>query len=89
MRIETFLFGLAPGWALKADNQQWMICRQRKRKGVTVWTPESFVGSTRAVLISVLGQKGIVPTPEAHTALNALPERFLNWRDAPRMREVA
>jgi|TARA_B100000315_G_scaffold249228_1_gene280126 hypothetical protein len=87
--IERFLFELAPGWALKADNQQWLICRRKMDKGTVKWRPVSFIGSTRAVLISVLGQKGIIPTPEVRTLLTALPERFLDWRDSPQMRRAA
>lgn len=84
-----FLFELEPGWALKADKNQWMVCRKQMRKGNIIWQPESYVGSTRAMLMRVIRGKGIPVTPGACMALNALPGKFLDWRDGADLRKAA
>jgi len=43
----------------------------------------SFVGGTKATLRRVLGEKGVVLTPEAAARLDALPERFMDFVVAP------
>jgi len=82
MKKDRILFELAPGWALGADRNQWIVMRRRKRRDQHYWHPVSFIGSTKTTLLRVLREKGIQPTPEAKIALNALPERFLDWRDS-------
>jgi hypothetical protein len=89
VKTGRFLFELEPGWALKADNNQWMVCRKQMRKGDITWQPKSYVGSTRAMLMRVIGQKGIRLPPGACIALNALPEKFLDWRDGADQRKAA
>ncbi len=45
----------------------------------------SFVGSNKDTLWRVLGEHGVVVTPEAKAAIDAMPHRFLDWlaeRDA-------
>ena len=37
------------------------------------------IGSEKRVLRRVLGEKGVVLTPEAQARLDALPERFMNF----------
>ncbi len=49
------------------------------------WNPVSFVGSDKNILWRVLGEHGVVVTPEAKTAIDAMPHRFVDWlaeRDA-------
>ncbi len=43
----------------------------------------SFIGSTKATLARVLGEKGVVLTAEAQARLDALPERFIDFVAAP------
>ena len=75
---------LAEGWALAADNNQWIICRSRTRHGELCWQPRSFVGSNKAVLRQVVRELGIEVRPEvnatAHAFLRLPPHRFLEWR---------
>ena len=90
---DTPLFKLdAEGrWRLAYDSQQWVLQRRRRaprrseRAGIadSGWRPVSFIGSTKATLARVLGEKGVVLTPEAQTRLDALPEQFLDFVVAP------
>ena len=77
---DRFLFDLAPGWKLGADANQWMLMRGRKRHAEVTWQPVAYIGSTTSVLWRCMREKGIGPTLEAQAKLNALPERFLDWR---------
>ncbi len=43
----------------------------------------SFIGSTKATLARVLGDKGVFLTAEAQARHDALPERFLDFIAAP------
>ncbi len=43
----------------------------------------SLIGSTKATLARVLGEKGVVLTAEAQGRLGALPERFRDFIAAP------
>ncbi len=49
----------------------------------------SFIGSTKATLSRVLGEKGVVLTAEAAARLDALPERFMDFIAAPDGLDVA
>ena len=42
-----------------------------------------FIGGKKATLHRVLGEKGVVLTPEAVARLDALPERFMDFIAAP------
>ncbi len=42
-----------------------------------------FIGSTKATLARVLGEKGVILTAEARARFDALPERFLDFVAAP------
>ncbi len=78
-------------WRLAYDRQQWVVQRRRRaprrseRAGIadSGWRGVSFIGSTRATLRRVLGEKGVVSTPEAQARLDALPERFMDFIAAP------
>ncbi len=48
-----------------------------------------FIGSTKATLARVLGEKGVVLTAEAQARLDALPERFMDFIAAPDGLDVA
>ncbi len=43
------------------------------------WRVIAFVGSTRAVLMRVLREKGAEIAPDARVAVDSLPETFLEW----------
>jgi|TARA_B100000315_G_scaffold31795_1_gene26822 hypothetical protein len=81
MKNDRILFGLAPGWALGADRNQWIVMRRRKRRDQHYWNPISFIGSTKTTLLRVLREKGIHTSEKGQAALDSLPERFLDWRD--------
>ncbi len=78
-------------WRLAYDRQQWVLQRRRRaprrseRAGIadSGWRPVSFIGSTKATLARVLGEKGVILTPEAQARLDALPERFTDFIAAP------
>lgn len=70
---------LAEGWALTADENQWMLCQARGRTGK--WQPVSFIGSNKRVLRRLVREKGVICTPDADAALSALPDDFIAWRD--------
>ena len=74
--MERILFHLCPGWALAADNQQWMVMRAKNRRGQREWQPVAFVATEKRILRRVLCEKGIKPTPEGRAALDALPDSF-------------
>ncbi len=80
-------------WRLAYDANQWVVQRRvgtPRRRGSdsaamhsTGWRGVSFIGSTKRVLRRVLGEKGVVLTPEAQARLDVLPERFLDFITAP------
>ncbi len=80
-------------WRLAYDRQQWVVqrrtgkpCRRGSDSAAmrrTGWKGVSFIGGTKATLARVLGEKGVVLTPEAQARLDALPERFLDFFAAP------
>ena len=92
---DRIIFQICPGWAVAADRQQWILLAAEKRDQEAVkrhrqapWRAVSFIGSTKAVLLRVVGEKGIKPTPEGWAALDALPDSFNRRRLAP-MRRAA
>ena len=82
---------LSANWAVGYDRLQWIVMRAitDKSKEGQSWRPIAFVGSTRAVLMRVLEEKGAEVTPEARAALDSLPDTFRKWiagqveRDVP------
>ncbi len=78
-------------WRLAYDRQQWVVQRRRRaprrseRAGIadSGWRGVSFIGSTKATLARVLGEKGVILTAEAQARLDALPERFMAFIAAP------
>ncbi len=83
MMADSELFRLNPEWSLGFDRAQWIVRKKAGTKGR--WNPVSFVGSHKAILWRVLGENGVVVTPEAKAAIDAMPHRFLDWlaeRDA-------
>ncbi len=75
-----FLFDLADGWALGADEKQWIILRRRNFRTQQGWKPIAFVATTKAVLRRVLNENGVPATPDAQGKLNQLPECFADWQ---------
>ncbi len=80
-------------WRLAYDSQQWVVQRRvgkARRRGSdsaamrrTGWKGVSFIGGTKTTLRRVLGEKGVVLTPEAVARLDALPERFMDFIAVP------
>ena len=69
-------------WSLGFDRAQWIVRKKVARKRgarQSEWNPVSFIGSDKGILWRVLGERGVVVTPEAKAAINAMPHRFLDW----------
>jgi hypothetical protein len=77
---DHILFDLAPGWSIGADDNQWMLLRRRKRQDKAYHQAVSFIGSTKTSLHRILREKGIQPAPKAQAKLDALQERFLDFK---------
>ena len=80
---DSEVFKLNPEWSLGFDRAQWIVRKKVGTKGR--WNPVSFVGSDKDILWRVLGERGVVVTPGAKAAIDAMPYRFLDWlaeRDA-------
>ena len=76
MKKKEFL-RLNSKWSLGYDNNQWILKRFRSPK----WRDVSFVGSSKVVLMSVIEDHGITPTPSSWTMLKSLPDTFLEFYD--------
>ncbi len=80
-------------WRLAYDSNQWVIQRRAQKPRVrrldghaiadSGWRGVSFIGSNKRVLRRVLGEKGVILTPEAQARLDALPERFMDFIAVP------
>ena len=85
------LFPLTLDWAIGSDDKQWTLLRRRNRQDDGYWQAVSYVASTKAVLLRILRENGVVPTPRALVDLNGLPERFSDWRhrcsDTPKTKQ--
>jgi len=77
---DRFIFQLAEGWALGADDKQWSLLRGRNRHAETVWQPVAFIASTKTNLLLCMAEKGIRLTADTQAKLDELPERFLEWQ---------
>jgi len=66
---------LSPKLGVGADSEQWIVLTYRAPR----WRPVSFVGSTKAVLLQCLREKGADIAPNA---LDSLPDTFQAWRAA-------
>tara|TARA_R110002167_G_scaffold365406_1_gene589925 strand:+ start:2083 stop:2367 length:285 start_codon:yes stop_codon:yes gene_type:complete len=71
---------LSDGWAILADQNQWIIARARLRRDESYWQPMWFIGSNKRTLLRVLAEKGVQIDSEALATINTWPERFLDWR---------
>ena len=77
---------LSDGWALAADEQQWIVQRFKgiygcgPQAGQEKWAAIAFVGSTKEILLRVIREKEIDLTDEAMDILLAMPDRFLDWK---------
>jgi hypothetical protein len=67
---------LALGYVLGADDCQWILYRERKRREEAYLQPLSFIGSTKSTLLRVLREKGVNLTAEAVSQLETMPEQF-------------
>ena len=70
---------LNDGWSLGADDNQWIVYRKRSHRDQTKWQAVSFIASEKHILRRVLREKGIIVSPEANAALNALSDTFKEW----------
>ena len=82
---------LSASWALGYDRNQWIVMQAKsdKSKPGQGWRVIAFVGSTRAVLVRVLREKGAEVAPEARVAVDSLPNTFLEWLAARDQAEAA
>ncbi len=80
---------LCEGWALGADELQWIVMRRKKRRDQAYWNPEAFIATEKRILRRVLREKGIQPTPEAAEYIDAMPDTFKEWYHLRRAYKVA
>jgi hypothetical protein len=88
-----FIMDTDARWRLAYDANQWVLQQRRgkarashiegRRIARSGYEAVSFIGSTKRVLTRVLGERGVVLTPEAQTRLDALPERFMDFVEVP------
>ena len=82
-RMFDFVIETTDGWRLTADEYQWIVRLPRRRNGVIIWQPRSFVGSNKRMLRRVLRRlgvgTGIVTNPALHAFLREEPVSFLDW----------
>ena len=64
---------LAPGWALGADNRQWILY-QVGANG-RVW-PMHFIATHKRIIERLVREEGIALSPEGRAAIDALPDHF-------------
>jgi hypothetical protein len=77
-------------FALGADDQEWVVYRSRQKNPPALdaplipkdWEPINFVGSTKAILVEVLREKGCSPVFAAERALAGYPDTFRAWKAA-------
>ena len=75
---DRLVLRLSDGWAVRADELQWMLCRQTSAKGG--WKPLSFVATTKAILLRCIREKSAIVDAAGQAALDALPESFREWK---------
>lgn len=76
---ERLVLGIADGFAICADQNQWIICRAQMRRDERYWQPLAFIGSTRSILRRVLREKSIDVDPYAKQVIELWPETFRDW----------
>ena len=86
-------------WRLAHDANQWVVQRRTQKARVrhieghaiadSGWRGVAFIGSTKATLARVLGEKGVVLTLKAQARLDALPDSFRTFIAAPADLDVA
>ena len=80
----NFHLDLAPGWCLRADRLQWLLCRKRHRDDKTIWQPVGFIASDKRMLARILAKEGLFNSqelnPAVHAFLAAPPSHFREWR---------
>lgn len=67
---------LSEKWAVGYDDSQWIVYRGKS------YDPISFVGSTKDVLERVLRENGAEIDIAGRAALDALPEKFVDFIEA-------
>ena len=76
---DRIFLNLKPGWALGYDKLQWMLMKRRNSRTQTGWKPVSFIACFKHILIRVLREKDITPTPKAQWYIDAMPDTFREW----------
>lgn len=74
-----FLFELADGWALGANDQQWIVLKRRNSRTQRGWKPLAYVATSTQTLRRVLLEKGVRLSPEADAQLEALPKSLQDF----------
>ena len=81
VRTDKLLFRLSDGWAIGADEAQWIIYRAKKRGDQRYWQGVSFVATTKTKLERCLREDGAVVDNIGRVHLDALPDTFKEWRN--------
>jgi hypothetical protein len=76
---ERVFLHLCRGWALGFDQCQWIVLRAKTRGDEGYWNPIDFIATKKTVLLRVLAERGIEPTPEATAYIEQMPDSFRKW----------
>ncbi len=74
---ERTLISLAPGWALGADSQQWILYQVSADGRVR---PVHFIATHKRIIERLVREEGIDLTPEGRAAIDVLPDHFKKSR---------
>ena len=81
--VADFHLDLAPGWCLRADPLQWLLCLERHRGGIITWQPISFIASNKRMLACAMAREGLFNRPDlcaaVHAFLSTAPLSFRQW----------
>jgi hypothetical protein len=76
---ERVFLHLYRGWALGFDQYQWMVLRSKRRRDERYWNPVAFIATKKSILLRVLAERRIKPTPEATDYIERMPDKFRDW----------
>lgn len=86
MRAEH-IFHLSRGWAVFADDQQWVLSRSSRavpEGNIALagerWRQLSYIGTTKRILERCIREKGAEVDKQGRRDLDELPATFSEWR---------
>lgn len=73
---DHFLGRLNDGWALLADQHQWIVARRRNKRDTDAWKPVAYIATGKPILLRVLREMDVVPDAVGEALLAQLPTCF-------------